>query len=268
METNIERRNKILKLRSEGLSYSKIAKELNCTKSLVAFYCGKRYDSEKAAEKEASQLEYEQIVCEAIRTHKNLNQVCKFLGKRAVNNNYKFLNRIIEKYSIDISHFDNTITYTQNIRRYDDKDVFCQNSPLSTSNVKNRLFTLGLKEKRCECCHNTEWNNKPIPLQVHHINGDNTDNRIENLQILCPNCHAQTDNYCGASKMRKENFKKKKEKKSKMPSKENLIQTFKLHRTFVNVGRYYGVSDNAVRKWCIKYNLPVKTKEILKIIDE
>lgn len=268
METNLERRSKILKLHNEGLSYNEIAKTLNCTKSLVAFYCGKRYDSEKAAEKEASQLEYEQIVCKAIKTHKNLNQVCKFLGKRPVNNNYKFLKRIIEKYSIDISHFNKTIEYVTPEKRYKDEEVFCENSPLSTNNIKKRLFTSGLKEKRCECCGNTEWNGKSIPLQVHHINGDNTDNRIENLQILCPNCHAQTDNYCGASKMRKENFKKKKEHESKIPSKTDLIQSFKIYNTFVNVGRYYGVSDNAVRKWCKKYDLPIKTKEFLKFISK
>lgn len=42
-----------------------------------------------------------------------------------------------------------------------------------------------------------EWLGAPIPLQVHHINGNTTDNRLENLQYLCPNCHSQTDNFCG-----------------------------------------------------------------------
>ena len=49
----------------------------------------------------------------------------------------------------------------------------------------------------CECCGLKKWNGKQIKLQLHHINGDNTDNRLENLQLLCPNCHSLTDTYCG-----------------------------------------------------------------------
>ena len=52
-----------------------------------------------------------------------------------------------------------------------------------------------MKENKCEVCGITEWQGAPIICELHHINGDTTDNRIENLQILCPNCHSQTDNF-------------------------------------------------------------------------
>lgn len=51
------------------------------------------------------------------------------------------------------------------------------------------------REWKCECCGLTEWQGKRLPLEVHHINGDRTDQRRENLQILCPNCHSITENW-------------------------------------------------------------------------
>jgi 5-methylcytosine-specific restriction endonuclease McrA len=60
-----------------------------------------------------------------------------------------------------------------------------------------RLFDSNLKEHKCEHCGKTEWLGYSIPLELHHINGIHTDNRIENLRVLCPNCHALTDNYRG-----------------------------------------------------------------------
>jgi len=61
--------------------------------------------------------------------------------------------------------------------------------------LKNRLFEENIKQKKCESCQNTEWLGKPIPLELHHINGNKNDNSLSNLSILCPNCHAQTSNY-------------------------------------------------------------------------
>lgn len=63
--------------------------------------------------------------------------------------------------------------------------------------LKLRLFADNLKNKCCEKCLREEWNCQSIPLELHHIDGNRFNNEINNLQILCPNCHAQTDNYSG-----------------------------------------------------------------------
>ncbi len=67
--------------------------------------------------------------------------------------------------------------------------------PRGRFHVKSRIFEAGLKEPRCEGCGIEDWQGQPISFELHHIDGDPLDNRLESLQILCPNCHAQTENF-------------------------------------------------------------------------
>ncbi len=64
-------------------------------------------------------------------------------------------------------------------------------------NIKRRLLAAGVKEPRCERCGIEDWLGEPLALALHHINGDNRDDRLENLALLCPNCHSQTENFAG-----------------------------------------------------------------------
>jgi HNH endonuclease len=72
----------------------------------------------------------------------------------------------------------------------------------SRHNVKLRLIGTGLKQNRCELCGLTEWRGEPLSMALHHVNGDGRDNRLENLQLLCPNCHSQTENFSGRGRRR------------------------------------------------------------------
>lgn len=70
-----------------------------------------------------------------------------------------------------------------------------------TYKLKLRLYKEGLKHKICECCGlQDEWQSRPIEHHLDHKNGIKTDHRWHNLQILCPNCHSQTDTYTGKNK--------------------------------------------------------------------
>lgn len=75
-------------------------------------------------------------------------------------------------------------------------------STIQSTKLKLKLLADDLKERRCEGCGLTEWRGAAIPLELHHMNGDRFDNRIENLQLLCPNCHAMTDNHAGRGMVR------------------------------------------------------------------
>jgi Homeodomain-like domain-containing protein len=68
------------------------------------------------------------------------------------------------------------------------------------THLKQRLLAEGLKENRCEQCGIDSWLGKPLSMALHHVNGDGLDNRLENLVLLCPNCHAQTPNFSGRNR--------------------------------------------------------------------
>ncbi len=69
-----------------------------------------------------------------------------------------------------------------------------------TNNLKWRLFEEGIKSNKCEECKVSDWNGKELICELDHINGNPKDHRLENLRILCPNCHSQTDTFCGRNK--------------------------------------------------------------------
>jgi len=69
-----------------------------------------------------------------------------------------------------------------------------------TYKLKQRLINVGLKSNKCEECGVAEWNGKQLNIQLDHINGNSHDHRLENLRMLCPNCHSQTETYSGKNK--------------------------------------------------------------------
>ena len=77
------------------------------------------------------------------------------------------------------------------------EDYLENSEDIRTNKVRKKILEEGLKPHRCECCGLEEWMGKPIPLELHHKDGDRHHNELENYELLCPNCHAFTDSYRG-----------------------------------------------------------------------
>lgn len=138
----------------------------------------------------------------------SLAELIKQLGLVPADGNYKTVKDRIATLGVDISHFTGNGWNVGNRYRnfghsFSWENILVKESRYtSTHRLKNRLLSEGLKERICESCGNTEWLGKPIPLELHHVNGINNDHRFENLQLLCPNCHAQTASYRGKNQVR------------------------------------------------------------------
>lgn len=73
-------------------------------------------------------------------------------------------------------------------------------SPRTRHHLKRRLMDVGLLPTHCQSCGISAWRERPLSLELHHVNGDGSDNRLENLEVLCPNCHSQTDSWGGRNR--------------------------------------------------------------------
>lgn len=142
--------------------------------------------------------EIEQFVKES-RSYSQLSFKLGY-GKSASGSANKAMREMIEELSLDTSHFkgqgwNKGTTYESS--RYIPFNEYIKGKHVQTNKVRKKLLKEGIKKHICECCLNITWNGQPIPLEVHHKDGDKTNNSLKNLQLLCPNCHALTDTYCG-----------------------------------------------------------------------
>lgn len=218
-------------------------------------------------------------------------EICKFLKcKTSTLENY------LKKWNIEykgnkgrknLYHKD-----TKNIEDYLNNKIRINTHSLRIKLIKNKL-----KEHKCENCELTEWLGDLIPIELHHIDGNRFNNNLDNLQILCPNCHSKTDNNSGKKNKKsledkvdkkKYNYYQKKEKidKTKLcdcgkvisknakqckkcvgqdrlserrPEYEILIREI-IELGYCATGRKYGVSDNCIRKWKKNYEKMIYIK--------
>jgi 5-methylcytosine-specific restriction endonuclease McrA len=125
-----------------------------------------------------------------------ISDVLRTLGYSTNGNSWgnKIVRERMEKLGLEFSK-NNKNYFNKNNTALPLKKVLIKDSEYNRTKLKERLVKEGIKEYKCEKCGLTEWLGQPISLQLHHINGIHNDNRLENLQLLCPNCHSQTENF-------------------------------------------------------------------------
>ena len=139
----------------------------------------------------------------AINSSQSIREVLMKLNLKAAGGNYKCFHKRIKELNLSIEHFTDPKSWNKG-KTFGPKrhieEYLSNEFPIQSYKLKQRLITEGYKQHKCECCGITEWMGQPTPIELDHINGVHTDNRLENLRLLCPNCHAQTDTYRGKNK--------------------------------------------------------------------
>lgn len=145
-------------------------------------------------------------LAEAVRVSDSISEVSRRLGYTPNGGVHRMIVGYIRSWGLDMSHFTGT-RWARN-RKLPQRSV-----PLGqilirgstyrcNSDLRRRLVAAGLLKSECAECRLQNWRGRARPLHLDHINGDHTDNRIENLRILCPNCHSQTKTWCGGNRRR------------------------------------------------------------------
>ena len=213
----------------------------------------------------------------AIGAAHSFAEALRLLGMRPAGGNHATLKRYAERWGISTAHFDWPYIrpYPRAIRSLD--EVLVKDSGYSRRRLKRRLFAEGIKFRHCEMCgQGEEWRGERIALVLDHVNGIWNDNRLENLRILCPNCNATLETHCGRKNRRPRLERACLECESRFVAKyathrfcsrgcavrHNAASLRRVERPPLNrlraeveaegwsaVGRRYGVSDNAIRKW-------------------
>lgn len=133
----------------------------------------------------------------------SISQVLSALGVGPVGGNHKTLKARLEAEAIECKHFNARKVQIDKLKEHRIEwkleEILIQNSPFThSSSLRKKLIKHGLLTQTCYICGiGPKWNDKPLILQIDHVNGDRKDNRLDNLRLLCPNCHSQTDTFAG-----------------------------------------------------------------------
>ncbi|MYY81081.1 MULTISPECIES: HNH endonuclease signature motif containing protein [unclassified Streptomyces] len=144
----------------------------------------------------------------AVAASKSVNDVLRYLGIEVVGGHHTNISRRIKAYGIDTSHVQQPSRLGIPRQRCTPELLLVEQEPtrarrIQGDRLRQAMTDLGTAERCAMCGTEPLWRGRPLPLEVDHIDGNWRDNRIENLRLLCPNCHSATDTYRGRGKTRR-----------------------------------------------------------------
>jgi HNH endonuclease len=136
----------------------------------------------------------------AVRASDSWADVARLLGYATNGGIHRFLKGHILRLGLDTAHFTGQ-SWARGARFPRRRarplsEILVAGSTFSSAGLRRRLIAEGLKPPHCELCGITEWRGAPVRLELDHVNGDHTDHRLDNLRVLCPNCHSTTETFC------------------------------------------------------------------------
>jgi len=220
---------------------------------------------------------------EAVNNSNSYGDTLSNLGRCRSGTSYICLKNNIEKYKIDISHFGSKKIERTHKGRLTANQILVNDQTRTTRRKSNQLrralIEVGVEHECTKCGLKDTWQDTPITLEIDHINGDWKNNTKENLRFLCPNCHSQTDSFfnkptkdsvrcktktckCGKKMLSQSKqcigcnrtAPKPNQRKVERPTKEILTEEIE-NNSWVALGKKYGVTDKAVRKWAKQYKI-------------